>query len=275
MGNPIFLSIDVKLNCAGDGETNHISEIGIAVLDTRVLIPRTTSANQAPDMLSPGPRGQNWCKAINSRHLRVKQNFHHDTRCNYRNSERHKGDAAGFLFRSSKLLDARNCHRYLNDFKKNMINRNLYTGEKERKIIMITWTSTMEIDKLKNLNTKWFEEVDGCWEVQKMAAAQRLAIKYTNGKSLSLEIFCTALGLPFQSSWYHNAGNDATFALVSTIAGLFLTPAEHATLGNRSLPVLDNWWSTQSFAGTQAQNQANEQEYLTMSRKVQGQDRLP
>jgi len=234
--NPVFICIDLeRAACRG----NCLTEIGLTVLDTRDLGPRTKP--QPIPGTPPGNRGQGWFKFLRTTHIRIAEHLHEDCGRSYC-----KGDPRMFAFGQSVIIKLSNVKRRLEDWYKNIELRGLAAGETKRHVIVLTFASYLEETELRIQDVSWFQAVDEAWDIQKMGFSTRIAASLPTPKPKpSLSDLVQHLGIvpdSDRSRLLHNAGNDSAFEIQCMLSGLLLDPVEWASLGLAPLQYLSPSW---------------------------------
>lgn len=253
---PVFVCLDVEGSCAHPS-SHSLAEIGIAVLDTRDVL-----------TLPAGDRGRGWHSKIRKWHIRTEE-YRHDRHL-HGVLQSHvpwcKGDPGLFAFGASTMIKKSNIRRYLEDWFKNISQRNLRKDETQRRIILLTFASSLEESKLRFHEVGWFINAQEAWDVQKMQFARRLH-RQLDKPHVSVRDLLDHTRVAYEQHLFplnpdvreprltekerngdrllHNGGNDAAFELQGMLASLLMTREQHQQSlkdGPDVLPLLPKSW---------------------------------
>jgi hypothetical protein len=206
----IFIAVDLE---AYERNTNLITEIGVAVLDTRDL-----------KCLAPGPAGSEWQKAIRARHLRVAEYVH------LKNKDFVEGCPENFEFGKTEFVGKdklpqtiASCFKfpYCDSTNKATANSN---GEEKRNIVLVGHDIGQDIKFLQQCGYS----VANCGNMIDTIDTVALFRTYTkdpNARSLGNLLYHFDL-----EGWHlHNAGNDAVYTLWAMLAICVQEASERGT----------------------------------------------
>ena len=206
----VFVCIDLE---AYEHDHRKITEVGIAILDTRKLTAPKTSITGS--LIAPGDGGVVWNNSIQASHLRVSENF------NLVNKSFITGCPENFNFGTTSVLPQARIKTYLKHVlttgelppSNKTASTRATTPSKPRRIILVGHNLSADLSYLRTLDIPG-RTLDNLSMVDNNVDTQRLASSKKHPIALSRLLM--ALDMPHEH--LHNAGNDATYTLQAMVA---------------------------------------------------------
>ncbi|KAI2783018.1 hypothetical protein F4815DRAFT_413802 [Daldinia loculata] len=181
-----FVSVDIE---AWEQSTNVITEVGLAILDTRDTI-----------NVPPGRDGYGWFPLIKSHHFIIEE---HKYKINYKYVH---GCPEQFNFGDFEFIGEDEIGRVIGK----IIGDN--ESPDQRPVIMVGHAVCQDLSYLKKLGYNIWQAPQFIDEMDTRSMFQHLE-KTSNGRGL--KTLCESLGMVCRN--FHNAGNDATYTLRAMI----------------------------------------------------------
>lgn len=194
--NPDSYAVLVSVDCeAYEFMPKYITEIGVSVLDTRDIIG-----------VEPGLEGENWVCKIKSRHFRTEEHRH-------RRNKRHvQGFPDNFMFGQSEWIFEKNAAEVLRQCFRQYSPAIIESSSSNPcKVVFIGHNAASDEHYLAGLGFDLSKEAVDVIDSEVMAMAV-----FRETRRLSLGNLLLRYGI--NGEYFHNAGNDARYALHVAIA---------------------------------------------------------